>query len=216
MTRAPLSESIQDYLKRIYALQEGGGRVTITAIARAQAVSPASASAMVKKLVALGLIEHEPYRGARLSGAGERVAIEVIRHHRLLELYLAQTLGLDVDAVHEEADRLEHVISEELEARIDRALGYPTHDPHGDPIPNAGPGMAGRDSGPSAKADRGKGSGEPGGSPAEHNHATSSAKADRGKGSGGTGRFPQLNTTTQPRPRKAGGRGLEERGGSPN
>ena len=137
MTRAPLSEAIQDYLKGIYKLQEGDGRVTITAVAKAQSVSPASASAMVKKLAALDLLEHEPYRGARLTDAGERVALEVIRHHRLLELYLAETLGLDVDAVHDEADRLEHVISEELEERIDRALGYPTHDPHGDPIPDA-------------------------------------------------------------------------------
>jgi DtxR family Mn-dependent transcriptional regulator len=137
VTRPPLSEAIQDYLKGIYKLQEGEGRVTITAVARAQGVSAASASAMVKKLAALDLLEHEPYRGARLTDAGERVAIEVIRHHRLLELYLAQTLGLDVEAVHDEADRLEHVISEELEARIDSALGYPTHDPHGDPIPDA-------------------------------------------------------------------------------
>jgi DtxR family Mn-dependent transcriptional regulator len=137
VTRAPLSEAVQDYLKRIYALQEADGHVAITAIARAQGVSPASASAMVKKLAALGLAEHEPYRGTKLTGAGERVALEVIRHHRLIELYLAQTLGLDVDAVHEEADRLEHVISEELEARIDRVLGFPTHDPHGDPIPDA-------------------------------------------------------------------------------
>jgi DtxR family Mn-dependent transcriptional regulator len=137
VTQAPLSEAIQDYLKAIYKLQEDRGRVTITSVAREQRVSPASASAMVKKLAALELIEHEPYRGARLTDAGERVALEVIRHHRLLELYLAQTLGLHVDAVHDEADRLEHVISEELEARIDSALGYPTHDPHGDPIPNA-------------------------------------------------------------------------------
>ena len=135
--RPPLSEAIQDYLKGIYKLQEGEGRVTITAVARAQGVSAASASAMVKKLAALDLVEHERYHGARLTDAGERVAIEVIRHHRLLELYLAQTLGLDVEAVHDEADRLEHVISEELEARIDSALGYPTHDPHGDPIPDA-------------------------------------------------------------------------------
>jgi len=92
---------------------------------------------MVKKLAALELLEHEPYRGFRLTAAGEQVAVEVIRHHRLLELYLAETLGLHVDAVHDEADRLEHVISEELEERIDRALGFPTHDPHGDPIPNA-------------------------------------------------------------------------------
>jgi DtxR family Mn-dependent transcriptional regulator len=132
-----LSESIQDYLKSIYKLQVAEGHVTIGALARDQGVSPASASAMVKKLAALELVEHEPYRGARLTESGERVALEVIRHHRLLELYLAETLGLDVDAVHDEADRLEHVISEELEARIDRALGYPTHDPHGDPIPDA-------------------------------------------------------------------------------
>src|SRR4051794_30975011 len=92
---------------------------------------------MVKKLGVLDLLEHEPYRGARLTPAGEKVALEVIRHHRLLELYLARTLGLHVDDVHAEADRLEHVISEELEERIDRALGSPTHDPHGDPIPDA-------------------------------------------------------------------------------
>jgi DtxR family transcriptional regulator, Mn-dependent transcriptional regulator len=92
---------------------------------------------MVKKLAALGLALHQPYRGVTLTTAGEKVALEVIRHHRLLELYLAETLGLDVDDVHDEAERLEHVISEELEARIDRVLGYPTHDPHGDPIPDA-------------------------------------------------------------------------------
>ena len=137
MTRAPLSEAIQDYLKGIYKLQEAGGKATVTALARDQGVSPASASAMLKKLAALELLDHEPYHGARLTEAGERVALEVIRHHRLLELYLAQTLGLHVDDVHAEADRLEHVISEELEAKIDRALGYPTHDPHGDPIPDA-------------------------------------------------------------------------------
>jgi DtxR family transcriptional regulator, Mn-dependent transcriptional regulator len=111
--------------------------VSVSALARAQGVSTASASAMVKKLAALGLAEHEPYRGISLTPAGERVALEVIRHHRLLELYLAETLGVHIDDVHEEADRLEHVISEELEARIDSALGFPTHDPHGDPIPDA-------------------------------------------------------------------------------
>jgi len=137
VAKAPLTEAIQDYLKGIYGLQEAEGTVTITALAHDQRVSAASASAMVKKLAALELVEHEPYRGARLTDAGMRVALEVIRHHRLIELYLAETLGLDVDHVHDEADRLEHVISEELEARIDRALGYPTHDPHGDPIPNA-------------------------------------------------------------------------------
>ncbi len=137
MSRAGLSESIQDYLKSMYKLEAENGRVTIGALAKDQGVSPASASAMVKKLGALELLEHERYRGAQLTDSGERVALEVIRHHRLLELYLARTLGLDVESVHDEADRLEHVISEELEARIDRALGFPTHDPHGDPIPDA-------------------------------------------------------------------------------
>jgi DtxR family Mn-dependent transcriptional regulator len=137
MKRAPLSESIQDYLKSIYKLQVAEGHVAIGALAKDLSVSPASASAMVKKLTALDLLEHEKYRGARLTASGTQVAIEVIRHHRLLELYLAETLGLHVDDVHDEADRLEHVISEELEARIDRALGFPTHDPHGDPIPDA-------------------------------------------------------------------------------
>ena len=137
VSQEPLTEAIQHYLREIYKLAQTGEPVSVTALARAQEVSPASASAMVKKLAALGLAEHEPYRGVSLTPAGERVALEVIRHHRLLELYLAETLGVDVEHVHEEADRLEHVISEELEARIDSALGFPTHDPHGDPIPDA-------------------------------------------------------------------------------
>jgi DtxR family transcriptional regulator, Mn-dependent transcriptional regulator len=137
MSQEPLTEAIQHYLREIYKLGEDGEPVSVTALARAQEVSPASASAMVKKLAALGLAEHEPYRGISLTPAGERVALEVIRHHRLLELYLAETLGVHVDDVHQEADKLEHVISEELEARIDKALGFPTHDPHGDPIPDA-------------------------------------------------------------------------------
>jgi DtxR family transcriptional regulator, Mn-dependent transcriptional regulator len=135
--KVALTDAIQDYLKELYKLQEDGGRVSVTALARQQRVSTASASAMVKKLAALDLVEHAPYRGVRLTRAGERVAVEVIRHHRLLELYLARTLGVHVDDVHDEADRLEHVLSEELEARIDKALGFPTHDPHGDPIPDA-------------------------------------------------------------------------------
>src|SRR5437868_15130486 len=132
-----LTESIQDYLRAVYLLGEQGDRVAVTALAKRLHVSPASASAMVKKLAALELAEHAPYRGVTLTPAGERVALEVIRHHRLLELYLAETLGLHVDDVHDEADKLEHVLSEELEERIDKALGFPTHDPHGDPIPNA-------------------------------------------------------------------------------
>jgi DtxR family transcriptional regulator, Mn-dependent transcriptional regulator len=137
VSKEPLSEAIQHYLREIYKLSTERPSVTITALARAQGVAAGSASPMVKKLAALGLAEHERYRGVTLTPAGERVALEVIRHHRLLELYLAETLGVHVDDVHEEADRLEHVLSEELEARIDRALGFPTHDPHGDPIPDA-------------------------------------------------------------------------------
>jgi len=137
VSQEPLTESIQHYLREIYKLAQDGEPVSVTALARAQEVSAASASAMVKKPAALGLAEHPPYKGISLTPAGERVAIEVIRHHRLLELYLAETLGVHVDDVHEEADKLEHVISEELEARIDKALGFPTVDPHGDPIPDA-------------------------------------------------------------------------------
>jgi DtxR family transcriptional regulator, Mn-dependent transcriptional regulator len=137
MSQEPLTEAIQHYLREIYKLGQADERVSVTALARAQNVSPASASAMVKKLDALGLAEHVPYRGVSLTPSGERVALEVIRHHRLLELYLAETLGVDVEDVHDEADRLEHAISEELESRIDRALGFPTHGPHGDPIPDA-------------------------------------------------------------------------------
>src|SRR5215475_13192792 len=137
MSQEPLSEAIQHYLREIYKLGQDGSRVSVTALAKAQGVSAASTSAMVKKLAALDLAVHVPYRGVSLTPAGERVALEVIRHHRLLELYLAETLGVHVDDVHDEADKLEHVISEELEARIDKALGFPTHDPHGDPIPDA-------------------------------------------------------------------------------
>jgi DtxR family transcriptional regulator, Mn-dependent transcriptional regulator len=132
-----LSNAIQDYLKEIYKLQSRGGRATTSAIAKSIGVAPSSATSMLKKLAALGLVEHARYRGVTLTDTGERVALEVIRHHRLLEQYLAQTLGLSIDAVHAEADRLEHALSEELEARIDESLGYPSHDPHGHPIPDA-------------------------------------------------------------------------------
>ncbi|MBA2569122.1 MAG: metal-dependent transcriptional regulator [Actinobacteria bacterium] len=133
---ADISEATQDYLKEIHKLRLAGRRATTSAIAERMGVRPPSATAMVKKLAGLGLADHAPYRGVELTPAGEKVALEVIRHHRLLEQYLAQALGLSLDEVHLEADRLEHVLSEELEARIDRTLGYPTHDPHGDPIPD--------------------------------------------------------------------------------
>jgi DtxR family Mn-dependent transcriptional regulator len=138
MSKSELSAAIQDYLKEIYKIQASGETATTTALAKRMGVAPSSATSMLKKLAALGLAEHAPYRGVELSEAGTKIALEIIRHHRLIEQYLAETLGLSIDAVHAEADRLEHVLSEELEARIDEQLGYPTHDPHGDPIPDAG------------------------------------------------------------------------------
>ena len=130
-----LTDAIQDYVKEIYKLESSGRRVSTSALAEQLGVSAPSVTAMLKKLASLGLVEHERYHGATLTAKGERVALEVIRHHRLLEQYLSKTLGLPIDALHDEADRLEHALSEELEAHIDRTLGYPTHDPHGDPIP---------------------------------------------------------------------------------
>jgi DtxR family Mn-dependent transcriptional regulator len=131
-----ISPAVEDYAKAIYAL-EARGPVTTTALAQRMGVTPASASGMVRKLCELGLVAHEPYKGVRLSEEGTQVALEVIRHHRLLELYLAQDLGVPWDRVHDEAEVLEHVLSEELEALIAAKLGNPTHDPHGDPIPTA-------------------------------------------------------------------------------
>jgi DtxR family Mn-dependent transcriptional regulator len=130
-----LTDAIQDYLKEIYKLEAAGRRATTSALAEVLEISPPSVTAMLKKLATLGLVQHERYHGATLTEPGERVALEVIRHHRLLEQYLVETLGLSIDAVHAEADRLEHALSEELEAHIDRTLGFPTRDPHGDPIP---------------------------------------------------------------------------------
>jgi DtxR family transcriptional regulator, Mn-dependent transcriptional regulator len=130
-----LTDAIQDYVKEIYKLEASGRRATTSALAERLGVSPPSVTSMLKKLAVLGLAEHERYHGARLTPKGERVALEVIRHHRLIEQYLVKTLGLPIDAVHVEADRLEHALSEELEAHIDRTLGFPTRDPHGDPIP---------------------------------------------------------------------------------
>jgi DtxR family transcriptional regulator, Mn-dependent transcriptional regulator len=131
-----LTAAIQDYVREIYKLESDGGRATTSELASRLGVSAPSVTAMLKKLASLGLVEHQRYRGATLTPKGERVALEVIRHHRLLEQYLVETLGLPLDAVHAEADRLEHALSEELEAQIDRSLGFPTHDPHGDPIPS--------------------------------------------------------------------------------
>ncbi|HUR85016.1 MAG TPA: metal-dependent transcriptional regulator [Solirubrobacteraceae bacterium] len=132
------SSAIEDYAKSIYSLQRraGGEPVNTNALAERCGVTPASASAMLKKLAERGLVIHEPYHGVRLTEAGERLALEMLRHHRLLELYLAEHLDVPWDRVHEEAEALEHVLSEDLEARIAAKLGDPTHDPHGDPIPD--------------------------------------------------------------------------------
>jgi len=133
-----VSSAIEDYAKAIYALQSRGGEaVTTNALAERLDVTAASASGMVKRLDELGLVRHEPYHGVFLTEAGERIALEVIRHHRLLETYLAESLGVPWDRVHDEAEVLEHVLSEDLEAAIAAKLGHPTHDPHGDPIPTA-------------------------------------------------------------------------------
>jgi DtxR family transcriptional regulator, Mn-dependent transcriptional regulator len=132
------SEAVENYAKAIYSLQHRtGDAVTTNDLADRLQVTPASASGMIKKLADLGLAEHVPYRGVQLTPEGEQVALEVLRHHRLLELYLVEQLGVPWDRVHEEAEALEHVISEDLEARIAAKLGNPTHDPHGDPIPDA-------------------------------------------------------------------------------
>ena len=132
--RELLSSQAEDYLKTIYALQQGG-RVTTQAVADQLKVTPASVTGMLKKLSELGLVEHAPYQGATLTSAGSSVALELVRHHRLLELYLHQALGYSLEDVHAEAERLEHHISEDFEARISQILGNPTHDPHGEPIP---------------------------------------------------------------------------------
>lgn len=131
-----LSTAVQDYAKAIWTLSRRSDEpVSTSAIAERLDVSAASASAMIKRLESLGLAVREPYRGVELTRAGERVALEVVRHHRLLELYLAEALGMPWDRVHEEAEVLEHAISPELSELIAQKLGDPTHDPHGDPIP---------------------------------------------------------------------------------
>jgi DtxR family Mn-dependent transcriptional regulator len=131
-----ISSAVEDYAKAIYALESREGEtVTTTALAERLGVTPASASGMVRKLCELELVAHEPYKGVRLTARGVEVALEVLRHHRLLELYLAESLGVPWDRVHQEAEVLEHVLSEELEDLIAAKLGNPTRDPHGDPIP---------------------------------------------------------------------------------
>lgn len=131
-----LSESQEDYLKHIYQLGERHGSATTQLIADHLRVKPASVTGMIKKLAELKLLEHKPYYGVILTESGTKVAVEILRHHRLLELYLSEVLGYSWDEIHEEAEKLEHHISEKFEACIAEKLGHPTHDPHGDPIPN--------------------------------------------------------------------------------
>jgi DtxR family Mn-dependent transcriptional regulator len=135
-TNYEATSAVEDYAKAIYALEERGeGAVSTNALAERLGVTAGSASGMVKRLHEMGLVTHVPYKGVQLTPAGARLALEVLRHHRLLELYLAEALGVPWDRVHEEAEVLEHVLSEDLEELIAAKLGDPTVDPHGDPIP---------------------------------------------------------------------------------
>lgn len=132
-----ITPSMEDYLKAIYVLHDEHGSVTTTLLSeRLGGIKPGSVTGMIKKLADLHLIEHTPYQGVTLTAAGEKAALEVLRHHRLLELYLVEALGYRWDEVHEEAEALEHYISEKLEAHIAAHLGQPRFDPHGDPIPH--------------------------------------------------------------------------------
>ncbi len=134
--RAALTPAMEDYAKTIYKLQEAGEeRVSTNGLAVEMGVAPSSVTSMMKSLARIGIVEHTRYHGVRLTIAGERVALEVIRHHRLLERYLQEFLGFGWDEVHDEADRLEHAISERLEERLAELLGNPQTDPHGEPIP---------------------------------------------------------------------------------
>ena len=131
-----LSQSMENYLKVIFAILEKSDRATTSLIAERMGIASPSATAMIKKLAEVKLVTHEPYQGVQLTEVGRKMALEIVRHHRLLELYLSEALGVPWDQVHEEAEKLEHVISEDLENRIDDVLGNPTVDPHGAPIPS--------------------------------------------------------------------------------
>lgn len=131
-----LSKQLENYLKTICTLEKEHGSVTTKLLAQYLEVSPASVTSMLKKLNGMKLIDYQPYRGAKLTPRGEKVALEVLRHHRILELYLSEVVGLPLDRVHAEAEELEHALSEELEAVLFERLGQPTRDPHGDPIPS--------------------------------------------------------------------------------
>ncbi len=129
-------KSIEDYLKNIFELQEHFERVTTNQLAEKMNITPASATGMIKKLASMNLVKYRPYQGVELTETGRMMALEVIRHHRLIELFLSKALGVPWDRVHDEAEKWEHVLSEDIEDRIDHFLGFPRHDPHGAPIPD--------------------------------------------------------------------------------
>jgi DtxR family transcriptional regulator, Mn-dependent transcriptional regulator len=135
--RTALTQAVEDYLKAIFELTVAYGRVSTTQLADRLNITPASVTGMIQRMAAADppLVEYQKHRGVLLTEPGQAIALEIIRHHRLLELFLHQTLGYSWDEVHEEADRLEHVISEDFEERMAQALGNPSHDPHGEPIP---------------------------------------------------------------------------------
>lgn len=135
LVQGTLTQSMENYLKAIFELLEHEERATTSSIAGRMGIAAPSVTAMVKKLAEMKLVAHQPYQGVTLTRAGEMAAVEVVRHHRLIEKYLSDALGVPWDLVHDEAEKLEHVISEDLEDRIDGALGHPTVDPHGAPIP---------------------------------------------------------------------------------
>lgn len=141
-----LSQSIEDYLKSIYEIESKHEKVTTSSLSEKLNVAPASVTSMIKKLSEKKLVTHKKYQGVKLTNSGLKVALEIIRHHRLVELYLKEALGVPWDQVHEEAEKWEHVLSEDLEDRIDEYLGYPTSDPHGSPIPDRDGNMIERDS----------------------------------------------------------------------
>ena len=130
------NQAIEDYLKAIFDLESSNGKVSNADLARRMDITPASVTGMIKKLADLNLLSYQPYQGVELTESGKKIALEVLRHHRLIELFLSEALGVPWDKVHEEAEKWEHVLSEDLEDRIDKLLGHPTHDPHGSPIPD--------------------------------------------------------------------------------
>jgi len=149
-----LSQAVEDYLKTIFTLEAEGNKATTTRIADALSVSSASATNMVKRLSKMGLVNYESYKGASLTKSGKKIALEIVRHHRLLELYLLEVMGYSWDEVHDEAEKLEHHISERFEDKIAELLDDPTHDPHGDPIPTKDGLMPEMDAEPLIKAEK--------------------------------------------------------------